>query len=92
MRADNYEPIWDRAGEVPTGWAVEQSKPTPASKAMGFFYKKLQYQGTVDQAKRNRAQPQPKTLNILAREPERIERYLPPDPQAEEGAHPTKEG
>ena len=81
MRADNYEPIWDRAGEVPTGWAVAQSKPTRASKAMGFFYKKLQYSGTVDHAKRNREQPQPRSLNILARQPDRIERYDPPDPQ-----------
>jgi hydrogenase small subunit len=68
MRADNYEPIWDRAGEVPTAWAVEQSKPTQASKVAGFFYKKLQYHGTVDHAKRNRVQPQPKSLNILGRE------------------------
>jgi hydrogenase small subunit len=66
MRADNYEPIWDRAGEVPTAWAAEQAKPSAASKAMGFFYKKLQYRGTVDYAKRNREQPQPRTLDILA--------------------------
>jgi len=92
MRADNYEPIWDRAGEVPTGWAVEQSKPTRASKAMGFFYKKLQYSGTVDHAKRNREQPQPRSLNILARQPDRIERYDPPDPQGVNVARAREDG
>jgi hydrogenase small subunit len=97
MRADNRTPIWDRAGEVPTAFAREESKPTAASKAMGFFYKKLQYAGSVDHAKRNRDQPQPKSLDILAQRahgqhPSDLPRYLPPDPQKEEGAHvPDKE-
>jgi hydrogenase small subunit len=68
MRADNFEPIWDRTGEVPTPWAAEQRKPTRASKAMGFFYKRLQYRGTVDHAKRNRDQPLPRSMNILAQD------------------------
>jgi hydrogenase small subunit len=91
MRADNYEPIWDRAGKVPTAYAREQDQPTTASKAMGFFYKKLQYHGTVDLAKRNRVQPQPRSLDILSRRPETISRYTPPDPHAEEGAHLSEE-
>src|SRR5215218_5656738 len=49
MRADNFEPIWDRAGEIPTAFAREQRDPTTTSKVMGFFYKKLQYRGSVDQ-------------------------------------------
>jgi hydrogenase small subunit len=87
MRADNYEPIWDRSGEVPTAFARHQSKPTTASKIVGAFYKRMQYRGTVDLAKRNRDQPQPESLNILEREQEiAARRYRPPDPLAEEGA------
>jgi hypothetical protein len=68
---------------VPSPWAAEQSRPTVPSKVMGFFYKKLQYHDTVDHAKRNREQPQPKSLNILARRPEAVDRYVPPDPEGE---------
>jgi hydrogenase small subunit len=89
MRADNYEPIWDRAGEVPTAFARRQREPTKASRAMGFFYKKLQYRGTVDQAKRNREQPQPRSMGILeqAELARPLVRYRPPDARAEEGSH-----
>ena len=88
MRADNFEPIWDRAGEVPTAYAKHNSKPGPVAKVESFFYKKLQYRGTVDLAKRNKDQPQPKTMNFYAGEHERdLERYLPPDSQQREGAH-----
>jgi hydrogenase small subunit len=62
MRADNFEPLWDRTGEVPTPWAVEQRTPTLGSKAVGFFYKKLQYAGSVDYGKRHRDQPLPRSL------------------------------
>jgi hydrogenase small subunit len=86
--AGNREPIWDRAGDVPTAYASEQSEPSLAARTMGFFYKKLQYHGSVDQAKRNKDQPQPRSLNILARDvDEPVDRYLPPDPQQREGAH-----
>jgi hydrogenase small subunit len=91
MREDNREPIWDRAGEVPTGFAAEQRKPTTAAKIMEFFYKKLQYHDSVDLAKRNKRQPQPRSMAILEKEPERVARYLPPDPQKEEGAKPSEE-
>ena len=68
MRADNFEPIWDKTGEVPTGFAVEQRKPSQASKVAGYFYKRLQYHGTVDYAKRDKEQPLPRSMNILAPE------------------------
>ena len=68
LRSRNREPIWDRANEVPTPWAAEQRKPTLSSKVEAFFYERLQFSGTVNQAKRNRSQPQPKTMNILERE------------------------
>jgi hydrogenase small subunit len=68
MRADNFEPIWDRTGEVPTAFAVEQRKPSRTSKVMGYFYKRLQYAGTVNYAQRHKDQPLPKSMNILARD------------------------
>jgi len=94
MRADNFEPLWDKIGEVPSAWAREQRQPTKASKVMGFFYKKLQYSGTVDQRKRYEDQPVPKSLNILQRggiEGGPDERYVGADPQAEEGADRREE-
>ena len=89
MATGNREPIWDRAGDVPSAYAVQASKPSPAAKVMGTFYKRLQYRGTVDLAKRNKSQPQPRTLNILAEEHQEqdLARYTPPDPQRREGAH-----
>jgi hypothetical protein len=86
MREDNREPIWDRAGEVPSGFAAEQREPTTASKVMGYFYKKLQYHDSVDLGKRNKKQPQPRSMSILEKEPEPIPRYLPPERPAKDGA------
>ena len=84
----NRTPIWDRAGEVPSAYAVETSKPSLASKVEGFFYKRLQYHDSPDLAKRNRRQPQPKSMNFYADRPEGgLARYTPPRAQAEEGAH-----
>jgi hydrogenase small subunit len=93
MRTDNLEPLWDKTGEVPTAWAVEARKPTTASKVAGFFYKRLQYSGTVDQGKRWKDQPLPGSMNILEKKApdERRSRYLPPDPHEDEGAEPSKE-
>jgi hydrogenase small subunit len=92
MRADNFEPLWDRTGEVPTGFAVESRKPTNASKVAGFFYKRLQYRGTVNQAKRFKDQPLPRSRAILEKERvQPVARYLPPDAQREEGAHVDEE-
>jgi hypothetical protein len=87
----NRTPLWDRAGEVPTAFARENSKPTVASKVENFFYKRLQYRGSVDLSKRNEDQPQPKSMNYFAGEHEQdLARYLPPDSQAVEGAHPDE--
>jgi hydrogenase small subunit len=68
MRADNFEPLWDRTGEVPTAFASQSRKPTRTSRVMGFFYKRLQYAGTVNLAERNKKQPIPKSLAILEQE------------------------
>jgi len=93
MRADNFEPLWDQTGEVPTAFAVERRKPTTASKIAGSFYKRLQYRGTVDQMKRYKDQPLPRSLAILARdEPvETHDRYEPADPKRQEGANVEEE-
>jgi hydrogenase small subunit len=70
MRADNREPIWDKTGEVPTAFAVERRKPTTTSMVAGYFYKRLQYSGSVNQAKRWKKQPLPRSMDILAKEQE----------------------
>jgi hydrogenase small subunit len=92
MSSDNREPLWDNTGEVPTAWAVEQRKPSRASKVMGYFYKKLQYTGTVDYGKRNRRQPVPKSIDVFQYDGGgELARYLPPDAHGEEGAKPSEE-
>jgi hydrogenase small subunit len=67
MRSDNFEQLWDKTGEVPSAWAREQRKPSAGSRVMGYFYKRLQYGGTVDQHKRYMDTPVPKSLDILHR-------------------------
>ncbi len=65
MRQGNREPLWDKIDAVPSAWAREHGKRTPADKAVGYFYKKLQYSGSVHQGKRAKKQPVPKSLDIL---------------------------
>jgi len=67
MRKLNREPLWDRTGEVPSGWATSHKKPTSTDKTMSYFYKKLQYNNSVDQSKRNKKQPIPQSRNILSK-------------------------
>jgi hydrogenase small subunit len=65
MKTGNREPMWDKAGEIPSGWAKAHSKPGPVDKTNAFFYKKLQYNGSVNHAKRNKKQPLPGSRDIL---------------------------
>jgi hydrogenase small subunit len=65
MRNANREPIWDRADDPSTGWGAVHGSQNPLEKVNAHFYKKLQYHGSVDQGKRNKKQPQPKSLDIL---------------------------
>jgi len=67
MRKLNREPLWDRTGEVPSGWATSHKKPTSTDKTMSYFYKKLQYNNSVNQAKRNKKQPIPQSRNVLGK-------------------------
>lgn len=66
LRSGNREPLWDRLGEVPSGWSAEQSGPSLAARIEKFFYHRLQYRGSVDQDKLNAKQPVPKTRDVLA--------------------------
>jgi len=91
MQSDNREPLWDKLGEVPTGWARQGSGPTTTSKVMGFFYNKLKYKGSVDLHKRYEDQPVPRSYDVLETGAGRISRYVTPEPQAEEGAHVEEE-
>jgi hydrogenase small subunit len=79
MRHRNRESLWDRTREVPSAFSREAGKPSLTAKVESFFYRRLQYRGSVDLEKRNRAQPVPKSRNILQGEPEPIARYLPPE-------------
>ncbi len=65
MKAGNREPLWDDVGENPSGWASGKTKPSAIDKTNSFFYKKLQYHGSVDQGKRNHKQPLPASRDIL---------------------------
>jgi hypothetical protein len=65
MKNGNREPIWDRADEVPTAWARSHGSRFPVDTPFQFFYKKLQYKGSVHHGERNKKQPQPKSLDIL---------------------------
>ena len=37
-------------------------------KTVGYFYKKMQYSGSVNQAKRAKKQPVPQSMDILRKE------------------------
>ena len=56
--------VWDQGGAVPSPYASEQPAPSLSASLEGFFYCKLQYRGSVDQRKRNKKQPNPRSMNI----------------------------
>jgi hydrogenase small subunit len=91
LRGGNREPLWDRTGEVPSPWSAEHSEPSMGARIGKFFYHRLQYSGSVDQDKRNKQQPVPKSLNILQHQPEPIAGYQPSEPDKEEGVTPAEE-
>ena len=62
MRTGNTSAIWDQAGAVPSAADPHPKKmPGPVK----YFYKKMQYHGSVDYGKRSRQQPLPQSLDIL---------------------------
>jgi hydrogenase small subunit len=68
MVSGNSEPMWDKAGEIPSGWGDGGGGPGAVGRANAFFYKKLQYRGSVNQVKRNKQQPLPQSRNILGQQ------------------------
>jgi len=65
MKSGNRTPIWDRAHDSTSGWGAAHGAKSPVDVANGFFYKKLQYRGSVNHGVRNAVQPQPGSLGIL---------------------------
>ena len=65
MNSGNNTPLWDNAHEVASGWGRAADIKNPVSKINTFFYKKLQYSGSVNHAKRNKHQPLPLSRDIL---------------------------
>ncbi len=57
--------MWDNAGAIPSAWGYAQHGANPVEKVESYFYKKLQYRGSVNQAERNKKQPLPKSRDIL---------------------------
>jgi len=92
MRSQNREPLWDRMDEVPSAFSRRAKPQSPAAKAESFFYRRLQYRGTVDHKKRWKDQPLPQSMNILENDIVRRNRgYVPGDPRAEGGAERREE-
>lgn len=74
MRSGNREPLWDQTGTVPSPWSSEHSGPSLVDRGVGYFYKRLQYRGSVNLAKRYKHQPLPHSLDILHKEGVEVER------------------
>jgi hydrogenase small subunit len=76
MANGNTTPIWDNAHEVPSAWGRESSK-NPLLKVNSFFYKKLQYSGSVNHSARNKKQPLPQSRDILRQKGINLEASVP---------------
>jgi len=78
MANGNREPLWDSAGEVPSGWGrANRVVNHPAAKINTFFYKTLQYSGSVHHGKRQKKQPLPMSRDILRQKGIDLEASVP---------------
>ena len=78
MANGNREPMWDSAGEVPSAWGRANLVTNhPAAKINAFFYKKLQYAGSVHHGKRQKKQPLPMSRDILRQKGIDLEASVP---------------
>ncbi len=77
MANANTEPLWDNAHEIPTAWSRAADITHPVRKINSFFYKKLQYAGSVNHAKRNKKQPLPQSRDILRQKGVDMEASVP---------------
>ena len=65
MKTGNREPMWDNADEIPSAYAAAKGPRSGTDRFAAYFYKKLQYNGTVHHGKRYKKQPLPKSRDIL---------------------------
>src|SRR5918992_911931 len=65
MKTGNREPIWDSAEEIPSAWARAPGGRSPGERGWAYFYKKLQYRGSVNHYLRYKQQPLPQSRDIL---------------------------
>jgi len=65
MKTGNREPMWDNADEIPSAFAAAKGPRSGTDRFAAYFYKKLQYNGTVHHGKRYKKQPLPKSRDIL---------------------------
>ncbi|MDQ3647012.1 MAG: hydrogenase expression protein HypE [Actinomycetota bacterium] len=78
MRKGNHTVIWDNAGTVASGWGVgHNGEKTPLDKVNAFFYNRLQYRGSVNQAQRAKKQPLPGSRDILRQKGVDLEASVP---------------
>ena len=77
MHNANTEPMWDSAHSKSTGWAYANDITNPVRKVNAFFYKKLQYSGSVNHHKRQKKQPLPLSRDILRQKGVDMEASVP---------------
>jgi hydrogenase small subunit len=77
MANGNRTPMWDKEGVSSSAWAYAPYVPHPVAKVNAFFYKKLQYSGSVNQAKRYKQQPLPQSRDILRQKGVDLEASVP---------------
>ena len=65
MKTGNREPLWDNADEIPSAWSAAKGPRSGTDKFAAYFYKKLQYNGSVHHGERYKKQPIPKSRDIL---------------------------
>jgi len=65
MASGNTTTIWENSGDSSSGWGAQEGPVNPVKKINSFFYKKLQYSGSVNHAKRNKKLPLPQSRDIL---------------------------
>ncbi|HEV2770335.1 MAG TPA: hydrogenase expression protein HypE [Solirubrobacteraceae bacterium] len=77
MKNGNREPLWDSTQQVYSGWGLAQGKQDPLDKVNAYFYKKLQYRGSVHHGERNKKQPSPASRDILRQKGVDMEASVP---------------
>ena len=65
MKTGNREPLWDNADEIPSAWSAAKGPRSGTDRFAAYFYKQLQYNGSVHHGKRYKKQPLPKSRDIL---------------------------